>query len=204
MQAMPDWSYLSYPGIVLAATFTDREGREQMAAILSDSLLAMGDRATMQDMLAEHASRLRADQPARASVRKVLASEAEVAMALTSTAHLSEDALGFELLEDAWFEMRFDRDVHLHSRMFASEEQVAEGLLQIIGGSLLLGERHPDISGHPAYLDAIRNAEAQRQGQEITVDATVSGQLLAEQQHASSLRERLQDHMARLRERRGA
>lgn len=178
--AMPGWNRLSYLGVPLASAFRDQADNELIAAVLDENLIAIGDSAVMRVMLAGRAARLEAGEPARAGIARVDASSAELAVAMLNGKSPIAVAAGFEVLQSAWLEGRFDDDLDLLIEAVAVDERLAAGLEQIIAGGLLIAEVHPQVRAEAAYLQAVRDARVQRDARTVST-ATVLRRRLLEQ-----------------------
>lgn len=173
------WRSVPYDGIRQVSAYSNDAGEPQLAAVLRDDLLAMGDEAEMTKMLASWQGKAGSRERVRAGVRIVVDSDAEIAVAALDfdpAAMAATSTLG--LVEQASLEGRLDDDLHLDLRTEIVDEQMAAALEQLAEGLLVVLARHPEVRADATYSAALANAKAVRRGRSLTLTTQVPGAVI--------------------------
>jgi hypothetical protein len=179
IRRMPRWRSVRYQGIRQVSAYKNDQGQPQLAAVLRDDLLAMGDRPEMEKMLDVWLGRSESLDPAREGVQLVIGSTAELSLAALDASRLTlASEPGTQLIERAWLEGRLDDDLHFSLQTEVVDQQAAIGLEQMVQGLILILERHPDVQADPMLLAALDNAAAERRGRELALTTRIPGTLI--------------------------
>ena len=179
IKRVPGWNSERHRGIPQVSAFIGDDGKPQLAAVLQDRLLALGDQEMMKNVLLVWRGKQAALDPAVVSVQRVLASPAQLAATVLDVSVLSENEDSpFTPLQGAWLEGNLGQDLTLTLELEAIDEKVAQGIQHMLAGFLIIAERHPDVMGEPANLDAVQNAELKRTGRKLELKLMLLGDLL--------------------------
>ncbi len=181
-----DETPITYPGVIQVNAFEDREGNAQLAALLSDNLIALGDRVKMEAMLSSWQTRNSSSADIPKAVTTLANNNAEIAAVLREGASFTgEQSSTLPVLETALFEIRFTEDMAINAYALALDEQRAEGLKLMTEGMLLIGQSHPDVVAEPSFLKALQEAELKRTVNQVDLRINIAGDAVLRAARAS-------------------
>ncbi len=179
MLRMDGWQSYRYEGVLHASTFRNAAGKAEMAIMLRDNLIAIGDLKPMRALLKQWQEA--GGDSVRDGIRKVAASGAPIAAAYVDMEVFQDTNPAYALVDAAYMEGAIDQDMQMTFFAESNSPAVAEGLTQVALGLVKAMSARDGLSRQPATRQLLDNVSITRRDATILIDTMVLGDAMMAQ-----------------------
>lgn len=176
MQRNKDWLTAPHPTALQVSRYKTEYGTAQVAALLREDLMAMGNPEVLASVLAQWQSGPMSET--RRGVIQVNRSTSHISAAVLDLTPFKAANPMYALINHAWLEGMITDDAVITMSAESLNPTITQGLEQIIKGLLLVIPTRPDVLTQPLAIEAVRNAKMARDDAILNVSTTIAGSVI--------------------------
>ncbi|MDA1300282.1 MAG: hypothetical protein O2868_09400 [Proteobacteria bacterium] len=179
MLGMAYWQSYRYEGVVHASTFLNAAGKPEMAIMLRENLIAIGDLAPMHTLLKKWQEA--GSDGVREGVRRVANSEAPIAAAYVNMEVFQGTNPAYALVDAAYMQGMIDEDMEMTIFAESNSPTIAEGLISVALGIVQTLSARDGLARQPMARQLLENVSVTRRDATIMIDTMVMGETVMSQ-----------------------